>query len=66
MSRNREKGKTVIQEIKGKSWKKLSWFENFYIDAYLSYLWNESIRLFLMDSYRGYIIQEKRYTHFYT
>ncbi|MBK3331476.1 tRNA pseudouridine(13) synthase TruD [Persephonella atlantica] len=64
LSRNREKGKAVIRSIRGKSWKKLSWFENFYLDAYLSYLWNESVRLFLMDNYKGHIIQEERYTHF--
>ncbi len=64
LSRNREKGKAVINKTKGKSWKSLNWFENFYIDAYLSYLWNEAVKLFLENSYRGYLIQEGRYTHF--
>ncbi len=61
LSRNRERGKVVIE--KTKSCKHLSWLENFYIDAYLSFLWNKAVELFLIDRYGGYFIQEGKYSH---
>ena len=38
--------------------RKLSKKENFFIDAYLSYLWNKSLELFLKDKYKGIFLEE--------
>lgn len=60
ISRNTEKGKKVLQQLKeGISWKMLSWKENFYLDAYLSHLWNKAVMVLLKESYTGYYVVEK-------
>ncbi len=60
ISRNTEKGKKVLQQLKeGISWKMLSWKENFYLDAYLSHLWNKAVMVLLKEIYTGYYVVEK-------
>jgi len=60
ISRNSQKGKKIIKDIPpGVSWKDLSWLENFYIDAYLSYLWNKALTKMLMEIFSGYFVYEK-------
>ncbi|NPA52276.1 MAG: tRNA pseudouridine(13) synthase TruD [Aquificae bacterium] len=57
---NYQRGKKLIEDIKNKNKtrKKLSWTENFLIDAYLSYLWNKSVELFLKERFKGIYVQE--------
>ncbi|ACO04091.1 MAG TPA: tRNA pseudouridine(13) synthase TruD [Persephonella sp.] len=65
LERNFEKGRKVLMSIPPEtSWKKLSWFENFYIDAYLSYLWNKTLMRFLSENFEGYRIYEKTFGFF--
>ncbi len=51
---NIKKGKQILLSNK----KRLSKKENFFIDAYLSYLWNESLKLFLKENFHGRILSE--------
>ncbi len=65
ISRNREKGKKIIQDLKeGISYKMLSWTENFYLDAYLSHLWNKAVMVLLKERYKGYYVVEKGIKYF--
>ncbi len=65
LERNFEKGRKIIQNVSSNtSWKKLSWFENFYIDAYLSYLWNKTLMRYLSERFEGYKIYEKSFGFF--
>jgi len=51
---NIEKGKQLLLKDK-----KLSKRENFFVDAYLSYLWNKSFELFLRENFNGLFLEEK-------
>jgi tRNA pseudouridine13 synthase len=65
LSKNLVKGKSLLLSVdKNKTWKQLKWVEHFYIEAYLSYLWNRSLQLYLMDNYDGYLIKDKNITFF--
>ncbi|WP_457622642.1 tRNA pseudouridine(13) synthase TruD [Persephonella sp.] len=65
LERNFEKGKKTILNLPPKTtWKRLSWYENFYIDAYLSYLWNKALMKFLSENFDGYRIYEKSFGFF--
>lgn len=39
--------------------KKLSKKENFFVDAYLSYLWNKSFELFLRENFKGLFLEDQ-------
>ncbi|MEO2067994.1 MAG: tRNA pseudouridine(13) synthase TruD, partial [Desulfurobacteriaceae bacterium] len=56
---NRERGKELLKRLSLKPRKRLKWSENFYIDAFLSFLWNKSLEYFLMEKFDGYYIKEK-------
>ena len=66
LSENVIKGKAILEKVKktGKPKKKLNWLENFYLDAYLSYLWNKSIELFIQEKSSGYYIEENGHLFF--
>ncbi|WP_457642521.1 tRNA pseudouridine(13) synthase TruD [Persephonella sp.] len=65
LERNFEKGRKLLKNLpEGIKWKDLSWLENFYIDAYLSFLWNKSLMNFLMENFDGYKIKEKSFGFF--
>ncbi len=64
---NWEKGRDIFKELKKRSnltRKKLSWLNNFYIDSYLSYLWNESLKSYLKERFKGYFVKENRFLFF--
>ncbi|HIE59547.1 MAG TPA: tRNA pseudouridine(13) synthase TruD [Persephonella sp.] len=52
---NISKGKKLLLQNK-----KLSKKENFFVDAYLSYLWNKSFELFLREKFNGLFLEEQR------
>ncbi|NPA57878.1 MAG: tRNA pseudouridine(13) synthase TruD, partial [Aquificae bacterium] len=63
--RNVLKGKKLMKELStGVSWKSLSWLQNFYIDAYLSHLWNRAVSLMLQESFKGYRLIEEGRSYF--
>jgi len=65
LSKNPIKGKELLLNLPdGITWKKLKWLEHFYIEAYLSYLWNKSLELFLKENFNGYILKEKNIKFF--
>ena len=65
IKRNLNKGKKLLlNSIEIENWKKLKWLENFYIEAYLSYLWNKSLELYLMEHFKGYFIKEGNFIFF--
>ena len=65
ITRNRERGKRLLKELKtGIKWKHLKWRENFYIDAYLSHLWNKAVMYTLKQKYDGFIVVEKGIKYF--
>lgn len=49
---NVEKGKKLFKKLMKKH-KKLKWRENFLIDAFLSFLWNETLNLYLSETVEG-------------
>ena len=59
LEKNRERGRELLKRLLEKPRRKLKWSENFYIDAYLSYLWNRSLEKFLMERAKGHFICEK-------
>jgi len=63
---NWEKGREILKELKDsqKTRKKLSWIKNFYIDAYLSYLWNKSFENYLIENFEGYFVEENEFKFF--
>ncbi len=63
---NWEKGKELLKKlkIKNNTRKRLSWLENFYIDSYLSYIWNKSFENYLKENFKGYFINENGYSFF--
>ncbi len=63
---NWEKGREILKELKNsnKTRKRLSWLKNFYIDSYLSYLWNKSLEEYLKENFEGYFIGEKDFKFF--
>ena len=65
IERNLSKGKRLLLTLdEGITWRRLKWLQNFYIESYLSYLWNRSLQLYMMESFEGYFIKEKRYKFF--
>jgi len=56
---NSQRGRELLKKLLEKPKRKLKWSENFYIDAYLSYLWNKSLEKFLMERTKGHFICEK-------
>ena len=56
---NSQRGRELLKKLLEKPKRKLKWSENFYIDAYLSYLWNKSLERFLMERTKGHFICEK-------
>ena len=56
---NSQRGRELLKKLLEKPKRKLKWSENFYIDAYLSYLWNKSLEKFLMEGTKGHFICEK-------
>jgi tRNA pseudouridine13 synthase len=59
LSKNLKKGKELLLNLEeGISWKGLKWVEHFYIEAYLSYLWNRSLKQYLMNRFDGYLVKE--------
>ncbi len=65
IERNLNKGKKLLLTLsENKIWKKLKWLENFYIEAYLSYIWNKSLELYLIENFEGYFIKEKKFKFF--
>lgn len=58
LKNNKEKGKKLLKHILNTSVKKLKWVENFYVDAYLSFLWNKSLEMFLKQHFNGYYIKD--------
>jgi len=59
LSKNMKRGKELLlNEKMNLTWKELKWIEHFYIEAYLSYLWNKSLELYLIDRFNGYIVRE--------
>jgi len=65
LSKNLKKGKELLLTIDDNTiWKKMKWIEHFSIEAYLSYLWNKSLKLYLMENYEGYLVKEKNITFF--
>ncbi|SNZ02169.1 tRNA pseudouridine13 synthase [Persephonella hydrogeniphila] len=60
--RNKEKGKKLLKQLNRKV--KLKWLENFYIDAYLSHLWNKSLMFYLQSQFSGYFVEEKGIKYF--
>ena len=56
---NSQRGRELLKKLLEKPKRKLKWSENFYIDAYLSYLWNKSLEKFLMERTKGHSICEK-------
>jgi len=55
---NSYRGKELFKKLLKKPRRRLKWNENFYIDAYLSYLWNKSLEMFLMEKITGHFIFE--------
>ncbi|WP_456397089.1 tRNA pseudouridine(13) synthase TruD [Desulfurobacterium sp.] len=49
---NVEKGKKLFKKLSEKP-RKLKWRENFLIDAFLSFLWNETLNLYLSETVEG-------------
>ena len=65
IERNLNKGKRLLLNSENlQGWKKLRWLENFYIEAYLSYLWNKALELYIMENFEGYFIKEKFFKFF--
>ncbi|WP_457624688.1 tRNA pseudouridine(13) synthase TruD [Persephonella sp.] len=65
ISRNRERGKALLKKLNNTgSWKKLRWLENFYIDAYLSHLWNKSLMAYIRGRFPGHYLVEKNLKYF--
>ncbi len=65
IEKNLKKGKdSIINLSLNSERKKLRWLENFYIEAYLSYLWNKSLELYLKQFFYGYYIREKLFRFF--
>ncbi|SNR90249.1 tRNA pseudouridine(13) synthase TruD [Desulfurobacterium atlanticum] len=58
LKRNKDKGKELLRKLIGSPEKKLKWIENFYIDSYLSFLWNKSLETYLKEKTEGYFIAE--------
>jgi len=55
----------LLQMVASKKVKRrLSWTQNFLIDSYLSYLWNESFALYLKERFGGYLVREREATFF--
>ena len=59
IANNYERGKRIILAVLEGKKKRLKWLENFLIDAYLSYLWNKSLELYLKELTDGIYIEEK-------
>lgn len=57
---NIKKGREILLSNK----KRLSKKENFFVDAYLSYLWNESLKLYLEEKFQGEILFENNIEFF--
>ncbi len=66
LSKNVEEGRKFFKNFKisGKTRKKLKWKINFYIDAYLSYLWNKSFEIYLKERFSGYFLEENGHNFF--
>ncbi|WP_163329328.1 tRNA pseudouridine(13) synthase TruD [Desulfurobacterium thermolithotrophum] len=59
INNNWKKGRNLIKKLFESPKRKLKWRENFFIDSYLSYLWNKSLELYLKERVSGYFIKEK-------
>ncbi|WP_456399642.1 tRNA pseudouridine(13) synthase TruD [Persephonella sp.] len=64
IEKNWYKGKKIFEKSYNKSWKNLTWVENFLIDSYLSYLWNLSLLQYIRLNYQGYILSDKGFDFF--
>lgn len=62
LSRNAQKGKKLLLDRETK--RSYNWLERFYIDAYLSFLWNKAVEVYLKEHYSGYIITENKHSFF--
>ncbi|NPA13116.1 MAG: tRNA pseudouridine(13) synthase TruD [Aquificae bacterium] len=66
ISRNRERGKALLKKLPDDTkWKRLNWFQNFYIDAYLSHLWNRAVMELLKEKFDGYLIVDNGLKYFF-
>ncbi len=50
------RGKELLKRLLDKPRRRLKWSENLLLDSYLSYLWNRSLELYLIDRFTGYYI----------
>ncbi len=65
-ARNSDKGRKLLKTIPaGTRWKQLKWLDNFYIDAYLSRLWNKALYLMLTDRFEGKLVVEQKTSFFF-
>ncbi|ADY73979.1 tRNA pseudouridine synthase D TruD [Desulfurobacterium thermolithotrophum DSM 11699] len=64
INNNWKKGRNLIKKLFKSPKRKLKWRENFFIDSYLSYLWNKSLELYLKERVSGHFIKEKNETFF--
>ncbi len=61
-SKNVNRGKKLLKEgLKG--YKKPNWLKSFFINAYISYLWNKAVEE-ILKTFDGYYIIEKSYEFF--
>ena len=56
ISGNWRRGRELLLKLSEKPKKRLSWTQNFFLDSYLSYLWNRSLELFLKERFSGYYV----------
>ena len=64
IEKNWEKGLELIKRLINKP-KKLNWFERFWIDSFLSFIWNESLKEFILNSFdkkNFVLVKEKEFS----
>ena len=64
VSGNWERGRELLLQLSSSAKRKLSWTQNFLIDAYLSYLWNKSLEMFLRERFAGYYVYHEEESFF--
>lgn len=62
LSKNVNRGKNLLKKgLKG--YKRLNWLKSFFVNAYISYLWNKAIEE-ILKIFEGYYIEDKGYEFF--
>jgi len=59
ISGNALRGREVLRRLSKKPRRKLPWIKDFFLDSYLSFLWNKSLELFLKEKFPGYYVVDR-------